>query len=75
MEFWAKRGTILLIQASKIINSCCKVLLVWSFKLLEYADINAKGIYFQLRKDGKNVAKDIKLDGEETNFFPFNALA
>ena len=75
MEFWAKRGTILLSQTNKIIISCCKDLLVWSFKLLKYADINAKCIYIQLRKDGKNMAKDIRLDGEETNFFPFNALA
>ena len=75
MEFWAKSGTILLSQTNKIIISCCKDLLVWSFKLLKYADINAKCIYFQLSKDGKNMAKDIRLDGEETNFFPFNALA
>ena len=51
---WAKKDTIFLIHTNKIIIYCCKDLVFWPFKVLKYAKIDAKCIYFQLRKDGKN---------------------
>ena len=53
VEVWARKGTILLIHTKKIIIYCCKDLL-FGFSLLKYAKIDAKCVYFQLRKDGKN---------------------
>ena len=53
-EVWAKKRTILLIHTNKIIIYCCKDLLFWPFKLFYNSEIDAKCIYFQLRKDGKN---------------------
>ena len=52
-EVWAKKGTMLLIHTNKIVICSCKDLLFWPFKLLKYAEIDTKCIYFQLRTDAK----------------------